>query len=132
MPHKDGQLEEKCVQELPRIILKMTRAYLSLVRWMEEIRETDIEKVWPKMYTLNIIKFQCDNDLLMAFFKSGLVVFGAEQDVYVPEQEFIKRFHQFCKDQGSSAYRYPWKPSVYEAVFKDNGVRRDGNLEDRR
>ena len=110
----------------------MTRAYLSLVRWMEEIRETDIEKVWPKMYTLNIIKFQCDNDLLMAFFKSGLVVFGAEQDVYVPEQEFIKRFHQFCKDQGSSAYRYPWKPSVYEAVFKDNGVRRDGNLEDRR
>ncbi|HEY9757785.1 MAG TPA: DUF5906 domain-containing protein [Oculatellaceae cyanobacterium] len=130
---KDGKLEERCLKELPRIILKMARAYLSLVRWMDESRQTDIEKVWPSMYRLNIIKFQGDNDVLTAFLRSGQIIFGSENDFYVPEQVFLRHFRAFCRTSGvPSQHLNVWGQAVYETAFKDANVRCGDAIEDKR
>lgn len=118
--HKDGELEKRCVEELPRIIVKMTRAYLSLVKWMDEIGETDIERVWPSMYRLNIMRFQADNDMLTAYLKSGQVLLQA--DAYVPQAVFVKAFQDFCKANGQPSQLHAWNQSVWESAFSKNHV----------
>jgi phage/plasmid-associated DNA primase len=128
---KDGELEKKCVEELPRIILKMTRAFLSLVKWMDEKGETDIEQVWPSMYKLNITKFQGDNDMLMAFLKSGQLEFGQAEKVYVPQPIFVKHFQDFCRANGQPAQLYAWNQSVWETAFQQNHIKHGENTEEK-
>lgn len=118
--HKDGELERKCLAELPAIIVKMTRAYLSLVRWMDEIRETDIEQVWPAFYRLGILNFTADNNMVAAFLKSGQVV--VKEGLLVPQQLFVKLFQDFCKANGQPAQRYAWDKSKWELVFRANKI----------
>ena len=114
---KDGNLEKKCIAELPRLIVKMARAYLSLIRWMEEKGETDIARVWPSMYSLNIAKFQGGNDMLQSFLSSGQIEINP--NAYVPKTMFIEAYRKFCTANGQ--HRQPaWASTVYEAAFLKN------------
>ena len=119
--HKDGEMEKKCSLELPRIIVKMTRAYLSLIKWMAEKRQTDIEQVWPTMYRHNIAKFQGSNDMLESFIKSGNLRIGG--DLYVPQPVFIKHFRDYCVASGQPSQRFTaWNPHTYEQAFSRSKI----------
>ena len=95
----------------------MARAYLSLVRWMEEKGETDITRVWPSMYTLNIAKFQGGNDMLQSFLCSGLIEIN--KNAYIPKSVFIEHYRKFCTANGQT--RQPaFTQSVWESAFTKN------------
>lgn len=118
-PEKDTGLEDKCVAELPRIILKMTRAYLGLTNWMAAENIKDLESVWPSYYKQNIENFQTENDAIEAFLTHGLIVL--DDAMYMPFMMFKAKFREYRTISG--CHNMTIDENTTFSAFRRHGLR---------
>ena len=121
----DSDLEIRLVEEVPRIILKINRAYLALLDHMKTNAIRDLAAVAPKYYARCISRYIAENDFMERFLQSKLVEMPtsyAERDtIFCPLQLFIAVFNDWCKE--NNIHKPPaWGPMLFNGAFSRHNI----------
>lgn len=110
----DHDIERDCIKdEIGNVLLKVNRAYLSLLRFMKAHEYKHVNRVWPDYFTQQQEDFRTHVNVLEAFLKHGNVIVDPTR--YYPVDGFKHEFHEFCK---LNNYTIPeWTECLYKSTF---------------
>jgi hypothetical protein len=115
----DITMEHRILKNIVRIMIKINRAYRSLLVFMEENCVKNLETIQPKIIGDNVDKYMAQSCLFLRFMGSPLVSHNVENTV--PLSVVKTAFFGFC---AKNNYPRPsWNETVYQVGFTKRGVR---------
>jgi hypothetical protein len=117
---KNTELSVQIKKELPFLLVLLNRAYLSMLADIQARGLTSPEKYWNPYFSQCLASLFSETNPLTHFLQNGPLVFGSQDNVYIPQAEFLQLFRDHCKTHGMTYLAFT--PALWQTPFKKKNI----------